>query len=83
MTSHMTTDPQTQAISRVPAAALAVADAEVAAPGSGAEDARTESVQEMYEAGMAKLEALHDRWAAAVAEIREAQPSGEPQQAAA
>ena len=84
MTSHMTTDAQTQAISRLPAAVLAVADGEVAvASESEAQDARTESVQEMYEAGLAKLDALHDRWAAAVAEIREAQPPGEPQEAAA
>lgn len=84
MTSHMTNDAQTQGMPRVPTGVLAAADAKVAvAPESAAEDVRAESVQEMYEAGLAKLDALHDRWAAAVAEIREAQPSGEPQQAAA
>ena len=87
MTSHMTTDAQTQAISRPPAPVLAVAEAviaaEVAAPESAADDAQTESVQQMYEAGLARLHALHDRWAAAVAEIRGAQPSGEPRKAAA
>lgn len=96
MTEHMTTEAQTQEIPRVPTDVLAVAEAEavteaeaaVADAGAAAVDpeareARTESVHEMYEAGLAKLHALHDRWAAAVAEIREAQPSGEPQRAAA
>ena len=83
MTVHMTTDAQTQAISRLPAAELAVADAEVAAATSEADDARTESVREMYEAGLAKLDALHDRWATAVAEIRGAQPGGDRRETAA
>ena len=83
MTGHMTTDAQTQEIPRVPTPVLAVADAEVAAPEPEAEDDRTESVQEIYEAGLAKLDALHDRWAAAVAELHGAQASAEPRKAAA
>ena len=83
----MTTDAPTQAILRVPTAVVAVRDPEVAAPAPEAEPrvevARTETVQEMYESGLAKLDALHDRWAAAMAELREAQASGEPGEAAA
>ncbi len=76
---------QTQAILRVPTPVVAVREPEVAASDldEGEVAPRTESVQELYEAGLAKLEALHDRWTAAMAEIREAQPSGEPQQVAA
>ena len=85
----MTTDAPTQAIPRVPTAVFAIHEPEVAAPDPEveaepeAEVARTETVQEMYEAGLAKLDALHDRWAAAMAELREAQASGEPGEAAA
>jgi hypothetical protein len=72
-------------------AAAAEPDAEVAAAGPDAdvapepkvEVARTESVQEMYEAGLANLEALYARWAAAMAELRVAQASDEPGEAAA
>lgn len=77
------TDAQTQTILRVPTPMVVVREPEVAAPDLEGEVAQTtESVQEMYEAGMARLEALHDRWAAAIAEVRDAQASGEPGQAA-
>ena len=82
MTTHMTPDAQTQAIPGVPTTVVAVRDSEVA-PDPEAEDARTEWVQEKYEAALAKLDALHDRWAAATADNREAQTSGEPGEAAA
>jgi len=82
MTTRMTPDAQTQAIPRVPTTVVAVRDSEVA-PDPEAEDARTEWVQEMYEAALAKLDALHEPWAAAMAEILGAQESGEPGKAAA
>jgi hypothetical protein len=37
----------------------------------------------MYEAALSKMKALHDCWAAAMADIREVQPSGETGEAAA
>ena len=93
MSTHVTTDTPTQAIVRVPTAVVAVREPEVAAPApdpeveAGAEPeaevARTETVQEMYEAGLAKLDALHDRWAAAMAEIRETPANDDPEEAAA
>lgn len=88
MSTHMTTDVQTQAIPRVPTTVVAVPDPEAAdsdpeAPDSDSEHAETESVQKMYEAALTKLAALHDRWAAAMTEIREARTSGEPEAAAA
>src|SRR5918993_3453557 len=49
MTTHMTPDAQTQAIPGVPTTVIAVRDSEVA-PDPEAEDARTEWVQEKYEA---------------------------------
>jgi hypothetical protein len=58
-------------------------DAEDAAPEPSTEIACEESVEHIYEAGLAKLEALHDRWAAAMAEIRQTSASGEPGEAAA
>jgi hypothetical protein len=79
----MPTDAQTQAIPRVPTPVVAVPDPEAAASKPEAEVARTESVQHMYEDGLANLEALHHRWTAAVAEIREAQITSEPEHAAA
>jgi hypothetical protein len=79
----MSDDAQTEAIPRVPTPVVAAREPDVAQPEPAAEVARTESVQEMYEAGLAKLEALHDRWAAAMADIREAQGSGEQGEAAA
>ncbi len=42
-----------------------------------------ESSQHLYEAGLAKLNALHDRWADALAEIRGAQTTSVPTEAAA
>jgi hypothetical protein len=79
----MTDEAQTEAIPRVPTALATAGEPEVAQPDTEAADARTECVQEMYEAGLAKLNALHDRWGAAVAEIREAQAGNEPDVAAA
>jgi hypothetical protein len=116
---HVSTDAQTQAIARVPGAAMprvsaaviaapdaAIAapapasdaetvapgrdtgeaapqpaaenaasapDAEVAAAGSDAEVDGEEPVQQVYEAAMARLNALHDSWAAAMVELRESQ----------
>ena len=58
-------------------------DAEGAAPKREAEVAGEQSVEHIYATGLAKLEALHDRWAAAMAEIRQAPASGEPGEAAA
>jgi hypothetical protein len=92
MTMSMSTDPQTQAIARVTAAVAAVGNAPVAGPAPDAEAAASapdgeiaseRSVEHMYQAGLARLEALHDRWAAAMAEIREMQASSEPGTAAA
>jgi hypothetical protein len=54
------------------AAVVANADAHEATAG-GVEVPREESVQQLYEAGLAKLHALHGRWAAALAEVREAE----------
>jgi hypothetical protein len=96
MTDYMTTEAQTQEIPRVPPAVAAVPDADAAA-GAAAPEAAAEvaqelsdpevaqelSVQEMYEAGLGKLAALHGHWAAAMAEIREAQATREPGEAAA
>ena len=78
----MSTDAQTQAIPRVPGPVVAVANPEVAAPGP-VEVAPEESVQHMYEAGMASLNALHDRWAAAIAAVHETQVIDGPGEAAA
>ena len=111
MRTHVSTDAETQAIPRVPAAVAAVTDAqvvpapggdaevaiaesaaqatapvpdaEVAAPEPSTEIAREVSVEHIYEAGLAKLEALHDDWAAVMAESRQAPASGEPAEAAA
>ncbi len=58
-------------------------DGEVAAPEPDADVTREESVQQMYEAGLAKLDALHDRWTAAMAEVRTAQVNDGPGEAAA
>jgi hypothetical protein len=63
--------------------AVPEADAEVAAPGPSTEIGCEESVEHIYEAGLARLEALHDRWAAALAEIRQAPAGGEAWEAAA
>jgi hypothetical protein len=113
----VSTDAQTQAIPRVPVAAVTHAgvaalqgdveveaaepateadapapdpevtvselDAEVAASGAGSEIGCEVSVERIYEAGIAKLEALNERWAAAMAEVRQAPASGEPGAAAA
>jgi hypothetical protein len=72
MTPTMSTGAQTLAIPRVPSPVVAGADTGVAAP-ERVDVASEESVQYLYEAGLAKLHALHDRWAAAVTEVREAQ----------
>ena len=121
----MSTDAQTQAIPRVPAAAIrrvwaaviAAPDAETAAPApapaapapdtktatsapdteiaapqpagenaaaaSDAEVAGEEPVQQVYEAAMARLNALHDSWAAAMVGLRDAQIDSGPVKAAA
>jgi hypothetical protein len=109
ITTHVSTDAQTQAMPRVSAAVIAAPDAEiptptpgaettapgrdteiaapqpaaenaasapgaeVAAAGSDAEGAGEVPVQQVYEAAMARLNALHDSWAAAMVELREAQ----------
>ncbi|HLM07871.1 MAG TPA: hypothetical protein VK402_22060 [Blastococcus sp.] len=127
MTTHVSTDAQTQAIPRVPAAAMprvsaaviaapdaetgaptpdaetaapgrdtemaapqpaaenaaSAPGAEVAAAGSDAEEAGEEPVQQVYEAAMARLNALHDRWAAAIVELCEAKVDTELGEAAA
>jgi hypothetical protein len=53
--------------------AASAPDAEVAAAGSDAEVDGEEPVQQVYEAAMARLNALHDSWAAAMVELRESQ----------
>ena len=58
-------------------------DAEVAATGPDAEVAGEEPVQLVYEAAMARLNALHDSWAAAMVELRGAQVDSGPGKAAA
>jgi hypothetical protein len=75
----------TEAAAPAPGAELAVPEPEpeVAAPEASTEIPCEESVEHIYEAGLARLEALHDRWAAAMAEIRQAPASGEPGEAAA
>jgi hypothetical protein len=105
MTTHVSNDPQTQAIPRVPAAGVALTDPQVAAlgrdgklcaagpdtetaalgpaPEPDAEIAGEKSVEHLYTTGLAKLEALHDRWAVAMAEIRKAPASDDPAEAAA
>ena len=88
MTTHVSTDASTQAIPRVPAAVVALADAAAPephgdVPSEQSAEASAPSVQEMYEAGLLKLAALHGRWAAAIAELREEQVMDEPGEAAA
>ena len=58
-------------------------EAEVAAPGPSAELSGEKWIEHMYEAGLARLEGLHDGWAAVMAEIRQAPASGKPAEAAA
>ena len=77
----MTDDARSRTISGDPTPLVAVRQSEVTEPEEAV--ARTESVQEMYEAGLAKLQAVHNCWAAATAEIREAQVTGRLQEAAA
>jgi hypothetical protein len=54
--------------------------AQVAVAASDAEGAGEEPVQQVFEAAMARLNALHDRWAAA---LREAQVDSELKEVAA
>ncbi len=77
--------PDTEATAPAPEAEVAVPEpeAEVAATEPSTEIACEESVEHMYEAGLAKLAALHDRWAAAMAEIRQTPARGERGKAAA
>ena len=79
---HVSTDAQTQTIPRVPAAVVAGAHADVATA-RRVEVTREESVQDIYEAGLAKLDALHDRWVAGIAQLHEAQAMNVPGEAAA
>jgi hypothetical protein len=78
MKRTVSTGAQTQAIPRVPT--VDVGAISEAGPPEPAEDACEESVEQLYEAGLAKLHTLHERWRAAV---REAQAIEEPGQAAA
>ena len=57
-------------------------DAEITISAPSEDVGRQESVQHMYEAGLEKLDALHDRWTAAMAKLREAQ-ADEPGEVAA
>ena len=83
MTTYVSTDTKTQALPRVPTAVVAVSEeAEAVAP-VPVEAMQEESVQHLYEAGMAKLDALHDRWVAGTADIRDAQAMNAPEPAAA
>lgn len=63
-------------------------DTEKAAPQAAAsapdvEVAGEKQVQQLYEAAMARLNALHDNWAAAIVELRETQVDSGPGEAAA
>jgi hypothetical protein len=71
--------PDTEAAAPAPDAELAVPEdaAEVATPELSTEIPCEESVEHIYGASLVKLEALHDRWAAAMAEIRQTPASGE------
>ena len=77
--------PDTEPAAPRPAAENAASppDAEVAAAGSYAEVAGQAPVQQVYEAAMARLNALHDSWAAAVVGLRDAQVDNGPGEAAA
>lgn len=114
ITTHVSTDAQTQTIPRVPAAdmpgvsaahiaaphaetdkstsdagtesqdetAAAVPAAESAAP-SRDQAAEKEAVQHAYEAGMARLKAIHGGWRAAMAEFGQGHPDSDLGEAAA
>ena len=82
MTTYVSTDTQMQAPPLLPAAVVAVSEANAVTP-VPVEDMQEKSVQHLYEAGLAKLDALHDRWVAGIAEIRDAQAMNAPEQAAA
>jgi hypothetical protein len=75
ITAHVSTDSRTQELSHLPPVIFAVDDDEADV---GADTPRPiqvtgeESAQRMYEAGLAKLAALHDGWAAAIAELGKA-----------
>ncbi len=58
-------------------------DVDVADFGPSTEIACEVSVEDIYEAGLASLEALHERWSAAMAEVCQAPASGELAEAAA
>ncbi len=77
--------PDTEAAAPAPDAELAGPgpEAEATAPEASSEIPCEESVEHIYEAGRAKLAVLHDRWVAAMAEIRQAPANGEPEEAAA
>ena len=77
------TDARVAAPGRDTEAAAPAPDARVVAPEHSTEIACEQSVDHIYKTGLAKLEALHDRWAAAMAEIRQAPASGKPGEAAA
>jgi hypothetical protein len=58
-------------------------DADVAPGQLDAEIFRPERVQELYEAALAKLDAMHEGWATALTDLREAPVPGSPEQVAA
>ena len=58
-------------------------DADVTVPEPDAEVACEVSVEDIYEAGLSKLEALHGHWSAAMAEFRQVPARGDLGKAAA
>ena len=69
MTTFVSTDAKMPEHPVVPAAVVVAADA--ATPGP-VEVPSEMSVQHLYEAGLATLDALHDRWMAGIAELSQA-----------
>jgi hypothetical protein len=76
--------PDTEAAAPATAADRAVPEpeAEVGTPEPSTDIPCEASVEHIYEASLAKLEALHDHWAAAMAEIRQTPASDQPEAAA-
>jgi hypothetical protein len=76
-------DTQIAALQPAADSAASAPHSEVAAAGSDAEVVGEEPVEQVYEAAMARLNAVHDSWAAAMVEYREAQVDSGPGEAAA
>ena len=72
MEGTVSTGAQTLANPRV-ATVDAGATSDIAAPEKVVEDACEESIHRLYQAGRARLDALHNDWTAALAEVRGSQ----------